>query len=431
MTYSEALEYIHSVDWKGSRLGLERMYELCEKLGNPQDRLNIIHVAGTNGKGSFCAMLTSVLCEAGLKVGTYTSPYIEYFNERISLCGKPITDDELTRYTERVKSVAETLEDKPTEFELITAIAFLYYSEADCDTVICEVGLGGRLDATNIVKSPLLSVITGIALDHTAVLGGTVEKIAFEKGGIIKENCPVLLGTATSKEHYPPVYRVISEIANERHCKLYTTATDKLNVKSCELSGTVFDFGKRKNIKLKLLGTYQPENAATVINAVDILNLNGLEISEKALYDGFANAEWKARFELLSQNPICIYDGSHNPQGVSAAVDSIRKLFGEQKIILVCGILSDKEFSGMVKALSAVASHAFTVTPDNPRALSANALAVEFRKCGIPSKASDSFESAISNAFDIAFKENRPVFALGSLYMYADIKNAVKKFYLR
>ena len=210
MTYDEAISYIHSIDWRGSRPGLSRVTELLEKLGNPQDSLKFIHVGGTNGKGSFCAMLSSILKESGLKTGLFTSPYIENFNERMMINGENIPDSELAELTFQVSKIADKMDDPPTEFELITALAMLYFKNNECDIVVLEVGLGGRLDATNIIKNPVLSIISGIALDHTAILGDTVEEIAAEKAGIIKEGRPILLGCASAEKDREIVRNVVS-----------------------------------------------------------------------------------------------------------------------------------------------------------------------------------------------------------------------------
>ena len=226
MTYEEAINYIHSIDWRGSRPGLSRVSELLDKLGNPQDELKFIHVGGTNGKGSFCAMMSSVLKEAGYKTGLFTSPYIEFFNERMMINGEPISNSELAEFTSQVRKIADSMTDPPTEFELITAVAMLYFKENKCDIVVLEVGLGGRLDATNIIKSPILSVITGIALDHTAVLGDTIEKIAFEKAGIIKKGIPVLCANQTES-----VKKVFINVAKENNSKIDCSYKSSVKIK--------------------------------------------------------------------------------------------------------------------------------------------------------------------------------------------------------
>ena len=263
MTYSEALQYIHSINWTFTKPGLERIGALCEKLGNPQNELKFVHVAGTNGKGSFCTMLDSVLRAAGYKTGLFTSPYIKEFGERIRYCGENISCDDLSRITEYVKPIADAMEDKPTEFELITAIGLEYFKRKECDVVILEAGMGGRLDSTNIIESSLLSVITGIALDHTAYLGETVEKIAAEKAGIIKRGGSVLFGGDSES-----AADVIEQRAREQGAVYSRVDRSTLRVVSTDLCTTVFDYKGREGLELGMLGLYQPKNAAMVISAL-------------------------------------------------------------------------------------------------------------------------------------------------------------------
>ncbi|MBE6541975.1 MAG: bifunctional folylpolyglutamate synthase/dihydrofolate synthase, partial [Ruminococcaceae bacterium] len=310
MTYSEALEYIHSVSWKGSRPGLERISELCTLLGHPEDSLKFIHIAGTNGKGSTSAMIASILSESGYRVGLYTSPFIEEFNERIMLCGENISNEDLARDTEYVKQFADKMEDSPTEFELITAIAFVYYKRKGCDYVVLECGLGGRLDSTNVINTSVLSVITGIDLDHTAILGDTTEKIASEKAGIIKKGVPVIFGEGDGDAEC-----VIRTAAENMGSEYIRTDFSKISSIKTSLTGTEFYFDG-KLIKINLRGIYQTRNAATVITAVNALREHGIKISDEAVEMGLKKAEWKARFETLSDFPLVIYDGAHNLQGI-------------------------------------------------------------------------------------------------------------------
>ncbi|MBE6667264.1 MAG: bifunctional folylpolyglutamate synthase/dihydrofolate synthase [Ruminococcaceae bacterium] len=416
MTYTEALEYIHSVSWTFCKPGLERIGELCEKLGNPQNNLKFIHVAGTNGKGSFCSMLNSVLMESGLCVGLYTSPYIRFFNERMCVNREPISDGELAELCEYVKPIADSMTDKPTEFELITAIAFEYFKRHNCDVVVLEAGMGGRLDSTNIIRSPLLSVITGIALDHTAFLGDTVEKIAAEKAGIIKDNAPVLFGGTDDS-----AAEIIETVAKEKGSAYYRVDYNKLTEVNPSLDGTVFNYGKYVNMKIGLLGMYQPRNASVVINAVEILKSRGLNITESNLREGLSGAKWRGRFEIISRDPLMIFDGAHNPQGISSAVESIRTYFGDKKVYLLTGVLRDKDYSAIAEDLSSVASKAFTLTPDSPRALSSKEYAETLTKKGIDAKAYDTLKEALTAAKNSAKQDGVPLICLGSLYVYASL----------
>ena len=416
MNYAEALEYIHSVNWTFCKPGLERIGELCERLGHPENKLKFIHVAGTNGKGSTSAMLDSVLRAAGYKTGLYTSPYIRVFNERMRVNGKNISDSELASLTEYIKPIADGMNDKPTEFELITALAFEYFARHNCDVVILEAGMGGRLDSTNIINTSVLSIITGIALDHTAFLGDTVEKIAFEKAGIIKPLIPVIFGgTDASAE------AVIRDKADELGSAFKTVDYSALLVKDMSLDGTVFDFGKYQDLKISLLGSYQPRNAAIVVSAVDVLRENRFEISDAALKEGLSSAEWQGRFEILSREPLIIFDGAHNPQGIEAAVESIAFYFRSQKVALVTGVLRDKDYTYIARKLSTVASAAFTFTPDSPRALDSKEYASVLSSAGISAISCDSVSSALDKAKEYAKANSCPVICAGSLYAYAEI----------
>ena len=422
MNYVEAIEYIHSVNWVFCKPGLERVRELCHRLGDPQDKLKFIHVAGTNGKGSFCAMTDSILRKAGYKVGLFTSPYIVEFNERMRINGENISDDELCELVDTVKPIADEMSDKPTEFELITALAFLYFARNNCDVVVLECGLGGRLDATNIIKTPILSVITGIALDHTSILGDTVEKIAAEKAGIIKKDIPVLwCGKDISAQ------KVIADRANEIGAPLSVIDRETLRINEMSLRGTNFDFGKRRGMNLSLLGTYQPENATNVLTAIDMLINMGFEISDSAIYAGLDAVKWPARFEVINTSPLIIADGGHNPEGIDGAVKSISAYFGDEKVGIITGVMADKDYNYMAGRIASVADRVFCLTPDNPRALGASEYANVFTGLGVEAEAYGSVDEAVNAAIIWAREHNKSIISLGSLYMYGEVATAVKK----
>ncbi len=420
MTYDEALGYIHSINWRGTRPGLSRITELCERLGNPQDRLKFIHIAGTNGKGSTSAMLSSVLTAAGCKVGLYTSPYIEVFNERMCVEGRAISNESLTSLVEEVMPIAEKMTDPPTEFELITAIAFLFFERENCDVVVLEVGMGGRLDSTNIIKESLLSVITGIALDHTAFLGDTVEKIAAEKAGIIKEGCPVLFGGEDDSAK-----AVIMEKARELNSPFYSVDRSSLFLKSADLSGSVIDYKCFSDIFLPLCGLYQAKNLSTVMTAVEILTKCGFNITESCIREGIAKTAWRARFELLSKNPIFVFDGSHNFEGVTAAAEAVKYYFKDEKPLLITGVMADKDYEKMAKIMAPLVSRVYTLTPDNSRSLSADEYAEVYRRLGVSADGYSSISEAVSAAVNYAVEQGSSIIALGSLYMYHDVKVAL------
>jgi len=421
MNYNEALEYIHGISWTFCKPGLERIEKLCKLLGNPQDSLSFVHVAGTNGKGSFCSMLSSILGKAGYKVGLYTSPYIYRFNERMRVNGVDIPDDTLAKITEYVKPLADSMEDKPTEFELITAIAFEYFKRERCDVVVLEAGMGGRLDSTNIIRNPLLSVITGIALDHTAFLGDTTAQIAREKAGVIKDGAPLLFGGTDSD-----ATSVISSVAKERGSLLYSPDYSALVVKSANLDGSVFDYKSLQNLHISLLGLYQPRNAALVIEAAILLCSRGLKISEENIREGLSAARWRARFEIIGREPTVIFDGAHNPEGILAAVGSIKHYFAGTRVAVMSGVLADKDYRAVAKSLSEVASEAFTITPDNPRALSAAEFASVLGEYGVTATPTANISEALKLGRAAAKRENTALCILGSLYTYTDVMRVIE-----
>ena len=307
MTYDEAVEYIHSVSWKGSVPGLSRITELCKRLGDPQKKLRFIHIAGTNGKGSVSAMLYSVLNAAGVRAGLFTSPYLVKFNERMSALGHDISDSELASVVEAVRPAADSMEDRATEFELITACAFEYFVRKGCDTVVLECGMGGRLDSTNVIGAPVISAITNIALDHTGYLGDTEEKIAAEKAGIIKGS-PVVCGTVGSGAE-----DVIRKKCADAGSPLVFSRDADISDVRLGRDGISFTF-EGEDFYVPLCGMYQTENIRTVLCALRLLRQAGYCIGNGALRRGLASVRWKGRFETLSTSPLVIFDGAHNPR---------------------------------------------------------------------------------------------------------------------
>jgi dihydrofolate synthase/folylpolyglutamate synthase len=344
MTYKEAIDYLSFTSKRGSFLGLSRVTQLLERLGNPHKNVKFIHVTGTNGKGSVTKMLSCILNAQGYKTGLFSSPFVTRVNESIQLDGNEISDNEFAELIGDIMPVAEAMDEPPTEFEITTAAAFEYFSKKNCDVAVIECGLGGDMDSTNVIEAPLLSVITNVEADHSAFLGNTIAEIAAHKAGIIKKGCPVLFG-GNSME----ALEVISE--KDINSKIFTVDYSNLSNISCTLWGSTFNFGEQ-NFSLSMLGIYQPYNAAIAISAVEILRKNGLDISNKAVYEGLKNARLNGRFELIKENPIVIFDGSHNPHGVSAAIVSIKNYF-DGKVVLLMGVMADKEYPEMVKHAAA------------------------------------------------------------------------------
>ncbi|MBO5222726.1 MAG: bifunctional folylpolyglutamate synthase/dihydrofolate synthase [Clostridia bacterium] len=413
MNYTESISYLRGTNRAFCKPGTDRVEALCAAVGNPQKDLPVIHVAGTNGKGSFCVILASLLKEAGYTVGRFSSPALCKINECVSVNGGEISDEDFARLVSILQPFADTEADRPTEFELLTVLAFLYFQEKHCDYVILECGMGGLTDATNVIERPLLSVITGVSVDHASFLGDTVDKIAEQKAGIIKDSCPVLwCGTDPAAE------AVCRKHALCHAAPLYTVPRQALIVKNADLSGTVFDFDGYTDLSLSLLGLYQADNAANALTALEILNQN---LSDGALRAGLRKARWPGRFEIVSHDPLIIADGGHNPEGVNRAVESIETYFSNEKVIFVTGIMADKDYHTVAARMASVAQAVYTVTPPNARALPAKEYAEVFRTLGIPATPCATVAEGIAKALSA----NSPVICLGSLYMYDEIRQAL------
>ena len=561
----DAIEYINTPRWLTSRLGLERIRELLDRLGRPQDRLKFVHVAGTNGKGSTCAFTASILAEAGFKTGLFTSPYVDTFHERIRVNGCNIPDEDLTAATLRVRECAEAMEaeggEHPTEFELMTAVALVHFAHVGCDIVVLEVGLGGRLDSTNVIAAPEVAAIVSIALDHTNLLGNTLAEIAHEKAGIVKEGstvvswpqepsamevvedavrrvgdklavpdfsmlsvgkvtrgaAPLTRGTAPEHEgHTPcsdsPLYAAELRAEHAPHaqelqagaeggstCEAgnparvapcsnsprfaaelraeHAAPTQKLQASSSidagfggrmpravphepnVPSGTfvraqdclIMAYAHRTPMSqiesavpmrqfsyrgceyaTRLLGSYQPSNAAMAIEIAGALRERGWEIPDEAIARGIAETRWPARFEVLDQPagmPTVVIDGGHNPQGAGVLADSLRDVFPGKRPVFLVGILADKDYRSMLRAVAPLASAFVCVTPPNPRALDAADLAETIRETcdelGVRAtvEVAGDFDGAVSAARRIAGSEGL-ICAFGSLYSIADVKAA-------
>ncbi|MFA6941703.1 MAG: folylpolyglutamate synthase/dihydrofolate synthase family protein [Clostridiaceae bacterium] len=428
MNYDETMEYIHSFYKFGSKLGLTRIEMLLNKLGNPEKRLKIIHVAGTNGKGSVVNILGKILEEEGYKVGVYTSPYLEYFEERIKINGEPISKADLTRLITRIKPlINEVLAegfDSPTEFEVITAAMFLYYKEKAVDYAVVEVGLGGRFDATNIV-TPILTIITSISFDHMHILGNTLAEIAYEKAGIIKKNVPLILYPESKAAE-----AVILKIAAKMESKVYN-ATDEYDFLAIEKShGKYYQSFKTKiegNVEiftLSLLGQHQIKNSMTAIEAAIVLNKMGHTIRLSSVKSGTKNAVHNGRLEILKDNPKVIIDGAHNIDGVVNLVSSIKKYFRWGKLILIAGILKDKEFEEMVRQLSSISDKIICLSPKNDRALSQQDLKNQFLKEGKDAISFSDYQEAYEYAYGLLDNDDILLIA-GSLYMIGELRKII------
>ena len=421
MTYEEALSYIHSICWKGSKLGLDRTRELLGKLNDPQKELKFIHIAGTNGKGSTAAMLSSILEEAGYRVGLYTSPFINRFNERMQVNHQPIPDEELAALTEYVRPHADAMADSPTEFELITALAMVWFARQKCDIVVLEVGMGGELDSTNIIDVPEAAVIAAMGLDHVKELGPTMADIARAKAGIIKEG-----GRVVSYGGNPEADEVIAAVCRARNASLCQPDFSAIVPGDFSLEGQTFSYKGWRGLRIPLVGAYQMNNAAVVLETVEVLRQRGWNISDEAVRQGLADTRWPARFEVLRRDPVFIVDGGHNPHGIRATAESLRRLFPGRKITFVTGVMADKDVEHILGLIVPLAEQFFTVRPDNPRAMDAGELAARIEAMGAKATACASVQDGVDRAIQ-AEGPHGVACALGSLYMSGEVRSCFGK----
>lgn len=431
MKYEEAMKYIHEVGNFGSNYGLERTFKLLEILGNPQEKIKFIHVAGTNGKGSTTAMITEILKEQGYKVGMYTSPFLEEFEERIQINGINIAKNRLSELVEKVKIAVDRVIEEgfnhPTEFEIITCLMFLYFYEEEVDYAVIEVGLGGKLDSTNVI-TPVISVITSISYDHTNLLGNTLREIAGEKAGIIKKDVPVVM--------YPQETEALEAIekkAKETNSKIYKVDTSKaklteivkgnriyqkVNVEICDVN---FD------VNLPLLGEHQINNLLLALNTYKVLcEIDNVEFKINVIERAIENVKWIGRLEVMKRNPLIVIDGAHNIQGITKLRVNIEKYFDYNNLYLLLGILADKQVEDMVSEIVPMAKKIYALTPHNNRAENNEELKKVIKKYNENCVAISSYEEALKLAIEDA-KENDLILASGSLYMIGDIRKIIRK----
>lgn len=431
MNYEEAMNYIEGIGKFGSKYGLERTLRLLELLGDPQKNIKIIHIAGTNGKGSTTAMVTKMLRGAGFKTGMYTSPYLEEFEERIQIDGKNIPKDKLTSLIEEVKTVIEKVAQEgyeyPTQFEIITAIMFLYFYREKVDYAVVEVGLGGRLDSTNVII-PEVSVITSISLDHMDLLGDTLEKIASEKSGIIKKGIPVVI--YPQKEE---AAEVIKNAARENNSLLRN-----VNINDVKLVGINYEevyqevevntINNVYRVKLPLLGEHQILNLAVALNTIEVLfEKNNIKIDTNSIENSLCDVKWIGRLEVLNKKPLVVIDGAHNIDGIRALRKNSELYFKYNKMYLILGILADKQVGEMIQEITPKAAKVFAVTPHSERAALCQDLKNEIVKFNENAEAFESYEEAFKSAFNEA-KEDDLILVSGSLYMIGDMRKVINSF---
>ena len=431
MKYQEAIKYITEVGNFGSNYGLERTYKLLEFLDNPHGKLKIIHVAGTNGKGSTTAMITSMLKEAGYKVGMYTSPFLEEFEERIQINGENIPKEKLAQLITKIKyAVDKVIEEgynHPTEFEIITVLMFLYFATEEVDFAVVEVGLGGRLDSTNVI-TPILSVITSISFDHTNLLGNTLEEIAAEKAGIIKSCIPTVI--------YPQeemAERVISSKCQELDSKLYKINKEDAKLINIIKEDKIYQQVKVKlddeyDVKLPLLGEHQILNLAVALKALEVIKDKAPKLNRESIVKSLATVRWNGRLEIMSNSPYVVIDGAHNIQGITQLDKNIKKYFEYKDMYLILGILADKDVEDMVKVITPKAKKVFTVTPNSMRAETAEELMNEVKKYNESCEAYNDYKNAFEDALKLCKKDDLLLIS-GSLYMIGEMRGIIKKYF--
>lgn len=413
-----AIDKIHSLDKFGSRPGLDRIQRFLSILGNPQDNLKFVHVAGTNGKGSTCAMLSAVLTAAGYKTGLFISPYIVDFRERIQINGKMISEEVLENAVEKTFPVIEKLREDGcviTEFEYVMALEFLIHSEAGCDIVVLETGLGGLLDCTNVIKPPLCSVITKIGLDHTAVLGDTIEQIAAQKCGIIKSGSPAV-ASAQDKS----VMKLIESDCASKGVQLIKSESLPVKVLANSLDGIELEYNDIR-LNLPLVGAHQIENAKTALSVLEVIH-ESFPVKSENIQSGFARTTNPARLEVLGKNPLVILDGAHNPDGINALKNALEAYLPDKKKSLILGMLADKDSKSSVKLLGGLFEKVFTVPVNNPRTLSSEALAEECRRHFSETECFGNPFSAFDAAYETAKQENNALIIAGSLYLAGELR---------
>ncbi len=437
MNINEALDYVHGLRWMSKKLGLTKTVDLLNRVGNPEKKLKFIHIGGTNGKGSVSAMLGEILRSAGFKVGLFTSPFIMRFNERImvsteedydgdSLLGfREIPDDELADLITRVKAAADGMEEPPSEFEFVTVLGLMYFLEQKTDVVVLEVGMGGEFDATNVIPAPLATVLVNIGLDHMQYLGETVAEIARTKSGIIKKGSDVVFyGESEEAE------KEIRHKCEETGSNLFIPDFGRIELKSADLGGQKFSYGGY-DIDMLMIGAYQRKNAAVVIETVEMLKRRGLKIDRNAVLSGIRNTKWIARLEKLSDDPKVFVDGSHNPQGMRATIDTIKSCVkvrtpGEPKVICVFGVMADKDVEGILRIMAEAADEIICVQPQYPRAMKYEDLydlaSSVCEKEGVKVTAGGTVPEGIETGLKRAGKDDI-VLCLGSLYMASEVRN--------
>ena len=427
MNYEEAREYLDQVSKGGSILGLDNMRELLKRLENPQDSLKFVHISGTNGKGSVLAYVSTVFKEAGYRTGRYISPTLFSYREKIQVNESFIGREDLARLTEEVKKAAEEMQNSgkgfPTIFEIETALAFLYFAEQKCDIVILETGLGGALDATNVITTSVIEVITSISMDHMEFLGDTLGKIALQKAGIIKPHTSVVSAVQDME-----AMEVIRDVCRKKECVFDTVDQEQIKDISYGYEGQSFSYKDWKNIKISLMGSYQIKNAALALEAIEALRKLGYELNDKAVYQGMKTAVWKGRFTVISKEPFIIMDGAHNQAAAEELVRSLKLYYPGKKFYYIFGMFRDKDYHQVIRLTAPLAEHIVTVeTPENPRALPAEELKKAVAEVNPSVEAAGSLRMAVNQVMEQIDKD-AVIVIFGSLSFLGEAEMAVNRY---
>lgn len=441
MTYEEAIEFIENTNQYGSTLGLESMITLLDGLGNPQDQLKFVHVAGTNGKGSTAAYIATILAAAGYLVGRYISPSVLEYREKIQISRKqelisesnPITTEYISTTgiadcIDKIKDVCAHMVESgrahPTIFEIETAMAMMYFLQKDCDIIVLEVGLGGRLDATNVIRTTECAVITSISMDHMQILGNTLEQIATEKAGIIKPGIQVV-----SYEQEPEAETIIKQISKQNKAILTIADFNRIIIEEQGIEGTVFSYEDLSKVQIKLLGENQVKNAVVAILAVKALKKMGYTVIDEDIRNGLYHTKWRGRFEIIRYKPLFLVDGAHNEDAALSLAKNLKLYFPKKRIIFIMGVLADKDYDAVLRHTGSFAETIITITPNNSRGLSSDILAKVARKYNKQVINADKVSNAIKLAYDAA-DENTVIIAFGSLSylheVYDNLENIQK-----
>ena len=427
MNYEEAREYLDQVSKGGSILGLDNMRELLKRLENPQDSLKFVHISGTNGKGSVLAYVSTVFKEAGYRTGRYISPTLFSYREKIQVNESFIGREDLARLTEEVKKAAEEMQNSgkgfPTIFEIETALAFLYFAEQKCDIVILETGLGGALDATNVITTSVMEVITSISMDHMEFLGDTLGKIALQKAGIIKPHTSVVSAVQDME-----AMEVIRDVCRKKECVFDTVDQEQIKDISYGYEGQSFSYKDWKNIKISLMGSYQIKNAALALEAIEALRKLGYELNDKAVYQGMKTAVWKGRFTVISKEPFIIMDGAHNQAAAEELVRSLKLYYPGKKFYYIFGMFRDKDYHQVIRLTAPLAEHIVTVeTPENPRALPAEELKKAVAEVNPSVEAAGNLRMAVNQVMEQIDKD-AVIVIFGSLSFLGEAEMAVNRY---